>query len=255
MSRAFVAGATGYTGREVVRALVARGVEVVAHVRPQSQNLTAVLAELGAEGALTDTTPWEEEALRGTLLKHRPDVVFALLGTTRARGAAARRAGAPRESYESVDYGLTAMLLRASVACASRPRFVYLSSLGAGRPSSNAYLSARYKAEAEVRASGLPYAIARPSFVTGPDRKESRPMERAAATVSDAVLGVAAHMGGGALRARYASMSAKELAAALVSLALDEAAPAVVAETADLRARATTPRGKAAAPGAPAGFV
>jgi nucleoside-diphosphate-sugar epimerase len=256
MSRAFVAGATGYTGREVVRALVARGVEAVAHVRPQSQNLTEVLAELGAEGALTDTTPWEDEALQRTLLKHRPDFVFALLGTTRARAAAARRAGAARESYDSVDYGLTAMLLRASVACASRPRFVYLSSLGAGRPSSNAYLSARYRAEADVRASGLPYVIARPSFITGPDRKESRPLERAAAAVADVALGFAAQLGGGSLRARYASMSAGELAAALVTFALDEAAPAIVAETEDLRARATAARDKAArSPGARVGFV
>jgi hypothetical protein len=102
----------------------------------------------------------------------------------------------------------------------------------------------------------LPYAIARPSFVTGPDRRESRPLERAAATVADAMLGVAAQLGGGSLRARYASMSAGELAAALVSLALDETAPTVVEETADLRARATTARGKGAfPPGAPVGFM
>lgn len=237
MARAFVAGATGYTGREVVRALVARGVEAVAHVRPQSSN-AAVLLELKSDGALTDTTPWEEEALGKALIEHRPDVVFALLGTTRARAAAARRAGAPRESYDSVDYGLTAMLLRASVACASRPRFIYLSSLGAGRPTSNAYLSARHRAEEDVRASGLPYAIARPSFITGPDRKESRPLERIAATVTDTLLDAAAHVGGNTLRARYASMSARELALALVALGLDETAPATVAETPELRKRA-----------------
>jgi hypothetical protein len=74
--------------------------------------------------------------------------------------------------------------------------------------------------------------------------------------VADAALGFVAQLGGGALRARYASMSAGELAAALVSLALDEAAPAVVAETADLRAWATRARGKAAVSrGAPVGFV
>ena len=257
MARAFVAGATGYTGREVVRALVARGVEAVAHVRPQSSNVAAVLSEFEAEGALTDTTPWEDGAMQESLLTHRPDVVFALLGTTRARAAAARRAGAPRESYDSVDYGLTAMLLRASVACASRPRFVYLSSLGAGRPSSNAYLSARYRAEADVRASGLPYAIARPSFITGPDRRESRPLERIAARVTDSLLGVAAQLGGTAIQDRYASISAQELAAALVALALDETAPAVVAETAELRKRAAAARGSGkGAPGrAPTGFV
>ncbi len=237
MSRAFVAGATGYTGREVVRALVARGVEAVAHVRPAAANLGELSRQFESEGALVDTTAWEEEAFRTALLKHRPDVVFALLGTTRARAAAARRAGAPRESYDTVDYGLTAMLLRASVACASRPRFVYLSALGAGRPSGNAYLSARYKAEADVRASGLPYVIARSSFITGPDRSEPRPLERIAATVADSLLGVVGHLGGGAARDRYSSMSARDLARALVVLAFEGSTP-VVAETADLRARA-----------------
>lgn len=238
MSRAFVAGATGYTGREVVRALVARRIEVVAHVRPDSPHVSTMTKELESEGARADTTAWEESAMRATLARVSPHMVFALLGTTRARAAAARRAGAPRESYDTVDYGLTVMLLRASIACSSRPRFVYLSSLGAGRPSSNAYIDARYRAETEVRASGLPYVIARPSFITGPDRREPRPLERAAAGVGDVVLGLVSHMGGGALRDRYSSLSAKELASALVSLALDDSTPAVVAETGELRRRA-----------------
>ena len=38
-SPAFVAGATGFTGREVVRLLVERGVPAVAHVRPDSPRL------------------------------------------------------------------------------------------------------------------------------------------------------------------------------------------------------------------------
>jgi uncharacterized protein YbjT (DUF2867 family) len=194
-----------------------------------------------------DTTPWEEGAIAATLVNHRPDAVFALLGTTRARAAAARRAGAPRESYDIVDYGLTAMLIRASVACASRPRFVYLSALGAGRPSGNAYLSARYKAETELRASGLPYVIARPSFITGPDRSESRPTERVAAAVADALLGVAGRFGGASARDRYSSMSAGELGAALVALAFEEGAPALVVETAELRQRAAPARQKGAA--------
>ncbi|HEX3594159.1 MAG TPA: NAD(P)H-binding protein [Polyangiaceae bacterium] len=242
MSRAFVAGATGYTGREVVRALVARGIEAVAHVRPQSRDLAAIVGQFASEGALVDETPWEEESFRTTLLVHRPDAVFALLGTTRARAAAARRAGAPRESYDSVDYELTAMLLRASVACASRPRFVYLSALGAGRPSSNAYLSARYKAESDVRVSGLAYVIARPSFITGSDRAEARPMER----VADAVLGVAGRVGAAAARDKYASMTAGELSRALVALAFDESTPSLVVEAAELRARAALPGQKAA---------
>ena len=42
--------------------------------------------------------------------------------------------------------------------------------------------------ERAVAGSGLPYAIARPSFITGPDRDEFRPGERIGAMVSDAAL-------------------------------------------------------------------
>ena len=38
---AFVAGATGYTGRAVVERLVADGFEAVAHVRPDSSRLAS----------------------------------------------------------------------------------------------------------------------------------------------------------------------------------------------------------------------
>jgi uncharacterized protein YbjT (DUF2867 family) len=232
-----VAGATGYTGREVVRTLVARGVEASAHVRPDSPQLDALTREFATEGATVNTTAWDEVALSVTLTQLRPDVIFALLGTTRARVHAARQAGAPVESYDLVDYGLTAVLLRAAIASGSRPRFVYLSSLGAGRPSGNAYLSARYKAEGEVRASGLPYVIARPSFITGPDRRESRPGERIAAKVTDKVLGLAGHLGAASLRDRYRSMSARTLALALVAFAFDETDPELIVETEALRRR------------------
>ena len=41
MEIAFVAGATGYTGREVVRLLAERGVRTLAHVRPDSSSSAA----------------------------------------------------------------------------------------------------------------------------------------------------------------------------------------------------------------------
>src|SRR5215217_2597869 len=86
MLTAFVAGATGYTGREVVRALVARGVRAVAHVRPDSPRLAEWRERFGEVGADVDATPWEEPAIRAALARWRPTHVFALLGTTRERG-------------------------------------------------------------------------------------------------------------------------------------------------------------------------
>ncbi|ABS25910.1 SDR family oxidoreductase [Anaeromyxobacter sp. Fw109-5] len=223
MHTAFVAGATGYTGREVVRALRAAGIATVAHVRPDSPRLEEWRARFGALGAQVDATPWDAAAMATTLARVRPTMVFALLGTTRRRGREAARRGRS-ESYASVDHGLTRLLLDAALTSGGRPRFVYLSAAGVREGTPSAYLAARARLERELSGSGLPYTIARPSFVTGPDREERRPLERTAAVAADAVLGIAARLGARRLAARWRSITAAELAAALVRLALDPAA-------------------------------
>lgn len=230
---AFVAGASGYTGRAVVEELRRRGIETVAHVRPGSSSLGTLGRRFEALGARVDTTPWEPDAMAATLGGLGPTVVFSLLGTTatRAKGEGMEA----EEAYERVDYGLTALLIDASAHSESRPRFVYLSSLGAEPGTKNAYLQARVKAEAKLRDSGLPWTVARPSFVTGPDREESRPMERLGATVADAALGLAALLGAKGVRDRYASMDADTLARALVGAALDPACDSRVLDAAELR--------------------
>jgi uncharacterized protein YbjT (DUF2867 family) len=235
---AFVAGATGYTGREVVRALRARGARVAAHVRPDSSSLEAWRARFGELGADVDATPWDEATMTTTLRALAPTHVFALLGTTRARakGAAKRGEDAAAETYEKVDYGLTMLLARATLAAGLRPRFVYLSSLGVPEgPTSNAYLDARRRAEADLRASGLPLTIARPSFITGDDRDEDRAGERIGASIADAALKVARALGGRRLFDLYASTDGKTLGEALVRVALDPAFEGAVAEGAALR--------------------
>jgi uncharacterized protein YbjT (DUF2867 family) len=221
---AFVAGATGYVGRQVVRELTERGVRTIAHVRPDSPRLAEWRMRFGRMGAEMDATPWEEGAMKDTLTRLAPTQLFALLGTTRARGRSAASRRKPVESYESVDYGLTSMLLRAAVAAESDPRFVYLSSAGVNGRTGNRYLAARWKLEQELRQSGLPYTIARPSFVTGADREESRPLERVSAATVDALLAAAAALGMKQLRNRYGSTNSTVLARALVRLGFDPAA-------------------------------
>lgn len=235
MDTAFVAGATGYTGREVVRLLRERGVRTVAHVRPDSPRRAGWVARFEGLGAEVDGTPWDDAAaLAARLRALAPTLVFALLGTTRARGRRAARAGAV-ETYETVDYGLTRRLLDAAVASGARPRFVYLSAAGVRDGTSNAYLAARARLERELRASGLPFTIARPSFVSGPDREERRPLERAGAIAADAVLAVAARLGAREAAARWRSLTGAELADGLVRRAFDPAAAGRVLDAADLR--------------------
>jgi uncharacterized protein YbjT (DUF2867 family) len=234
---AFVAGATGYTGRAVVHRLVELKVPTHAHVRPDSRQLARWRDEFATLGAAVDTTPWDESALRKTFVQHRPAVIFALLGTTRARVHEAVGRGVAKSAvdYQSVDYGLTMMLLHAAVAAEIRPRFVYLSAIGVTETARSPYYRARWQAETEIRQSGLPYVIARPSFITGADREPARPLEHAAAKTIDGALTFAGWVGFGRLRDRYQSLSGDDLARALVRLALEADAANQVYETDELR--------------------
>lgn len=222
----FVAGASGYTGQAVVGALRAAGVPVVAHIRPGSAQAARLSERFTALGAVIDQTPWQAEAITARIAALAPRGVFALLGTTRARAAAEAKRGEPPSSYASVDRDLTLLLLRACIAEKSDPRviFVYLSSMGADRPGGNAYLMARHRVEAELRVGSLPHLIARPAFITGPDRAEDRPAERWGAAATDGLLGLARALGAAQLADRLHSIDAAGLARALVHFALEAAA-------------------------------
>ncbi|WP_275827939.1 NAD(P)H-binding protein [Roseisolibacter sp. H3M3-2] len=210
-----MAGATGYVGDALTRLLASRGASVAAHVRPDSPRLAEWRARCAAARAAADATPWDEDAMAAALAARRPAAVYALLGTTRRRG----------DGYEAVDYGLTSLLLRAAVRAArdtgTTPRVVYLSAVGADADSRNPYLAVRGRVERELRASGLPWVSARPSFITGPDREESRPAERIAATVTDAALFLPRMIGARRIADRYRSTDAEELARALARLGVD----------------------------------
>ena len=215
MPVAFVAGATGYTGRAVVERLVAEGFDAVAHVRPDSSKLDGEKQRFAAAGARVDATAWDEAAMTETLRRLAPTAVFALLGTTRAREKReGKQPGAA--GYEAVDYGLTALLLRAATASGTRPRFIYLSAAGA-RDGGNAYMAVRARIERELAASGLPWYAARPAFIAGPDREEKRAGEHVISGILDGVLKIA----GRRARDKWASMDAPTLARGLVRLVTD----------------------------------
>ena len=116
------------------------------------------------------------------------------------------------------------------------PRFVYLSALGADAGSRNPYLAVRGRFEAELRAGPLPWTVVRPSFITGPDREESRPAERVGAAVVDALTAVAGALGARRFAGRYRSITGAALGRALVRLAGDPEAAGRVIEGDALRA-------------------
>lgn len=231
---AFVAGATGYTGIEVVRCCVAAGLRTVAHVRPDSASLDRWREHFAALGAEVDAAPWAEPAMTATFSRLAPDFVFGLLGTTRAR--AKRAAPGVEESYEAIDYGLTMLLLRAAEAT-TKPKFVYLSAVGARANAGSQYMRVRGRVEDALKESGLAYVIAKPSFICGADRLDPRRFELVGSRLIDGALATVGLFGGRRLQARYQSMSGPELGSALVELALGDET-ALVVETDGLKAAA-----------------
>jgi uncharacterized protein YbjT (DUF2867 family) len=228
---ALVFGATGYTGRAVVAALRAHGVATVAHVRPGSASAVDWRSRFEALGAVVDDTPWDAAAIAATIAARRPTHLFALLGTTRRRAA---REGIA-DPYESVDYGLTKMVLDGAVGAGHLPRFVYLSALGVRGDTTNPYLAARARIEQALQASRLPFLIVRPALITGSDRAESRPAERVAALVIGAALGALAAIGIRRPRERFGTLTGTQLAEGMTVLALAARDARLVADVAAIR--------------------
>jgi nucleoside-diphosphate-sugar epimerase len=157
--RVFVAGATGATGVVLVPLLEARGHVVVPHVRPA----TAQRHPMGGHprAAVCDlptaTGEGPSEALVGAL--RGCDAVVSLIGTMRERFGAG-------DTYATSDIGTTRTLVQAA-RDAGVPRFVLLSSVGAG--GAGPYLRAKGEAERIVRESGLRWIVVRPSALVSPE--------------------------------------------------------------------------------------
>ncbi|CAN5847938.1 NAD-dependent epimerase/dehydratase family protein [soil metagenome] len=227
---AFVLGATGYVGREVVRQLAVRGEKAFAHVRPDSKELSRWEKTFADMGATIDTTAWDVDALAARWKDVKPTVVYICIGTTRKKAKSDALVG---NIYETVDFGLTKLAADAAAASGAKPRLVYLSSVGANASSSSDYLAWRGKAEDAVKASGVPWVIARPSMIHG-ERDEGRPGEAVISVVGDGLLSVVGMFGAKKLRAKYRSTTGDILAAALIRLG-EHVAPGTIAEGDDLR--------------------
>ncbi len=213
-----ILGATGYVGRNLVRLASAAGHDVLAHVRPDSAAADRNAAGFVAAGARVLRTPWQADAWYRALEAEPPDRIFLLLGTTAARAKAAAAAGGPDASQSAVDLGLTMMALSAARTASPEAGLVYLSALGASA-TGNEYLRVRATVEAALVSGPNPFTVVRPSFITGNDRGEVRPGERAGALVGDALCALLRVVGARRRAAKLASISGSELAKILLDLA------------------------------------
>jgi len=152
--KVFVTGGTGYIGRALIAALVARGHALAALVRPESagrlaRNVTPVI------GDALDAATFARSLGSSTTLVH-------LVGTPHPNPSKAAE-------FQRVDLGS----IRASVDAARRmgvPHLIYVS-VAQPAPVMRAYVAARAAGEAAIAEAGLTATILRPWYVIGPGHR------------------------------------------------------------------------------------
>lgn len=150
-----ITGGTGYLGRALVPALLARGHRVRLLVRSGSERKVPAGAEAVAGNPLDAASV--AAALGGV------DTLVHLVGVPKPSPAKARQ-------FRAIDL----VSIQASVAAAGRavprPHLVYLSVVQPA-PVMRAYVDVRQQGEALIRESGLPATCLRPWYVLGPGHR------------------------------------------------------------------------------------
>ena len=149
--KVFLTGATGFVGSHLLQRLLRDGHQVRALVRtgkrlrdPESGTLEQVDGDLSSKDLIT--------YMAGC------DAVINLVGIIREQGS---------NTFDAIHHVGTRNLVDAAHK-SSVLRFVQMSALGARANNATQYHLTKFAAEEEVRRSGIPYVILRPSLIFGP---------------------------------------------------------------------------------------
>lgn len=168
--RIFLTGATGFVGRNMLRRLLAQGHQVRALVRDPDKAVPA-----------SQTKPSGVEYIKGDVVSgagideamENCDAVIHLVGIIAEKGTntfeAVHHLGT-RNVVETAKRNVTKTnaTKRNAAQTNGLQRFILMSALGVRADGVAAYQTSKWKGEEEVRNSGIPYCILRPSLIFGP---------------------------------------------------------------------------------------
>ena len=151
--KVFLTGVTGFVGKNVLRQLLLEGHNVRALVREPDQATALVheRVELVAGDVVEDA--------KLELGMQDCDAVIHLVGIIVEKG---------KNTFERVHHIGTRHVVEAAKR-KNIKRFVHMSALGARADGAAQYQVTKWRGEEEVRHSGIPYCILRPSLIFGPD--------------------------------------------------------------------------------------
>lgn len=147
--KVFLTGGAGFVGSHLLRRLLLDGHEVRALLR-KGGSLRCISRVEEVEGDLTTTN------LAGAVAGC--EALINLVGIIYERG---------NQTFEAVHHQGTRNLVKAAQQTGIK-RFVQMSALGARPQDASGYHTTKFAGEEEVRGSGIPWVILRPSLIFGP---------------------------------------------------------------------------------------
>ena len=150
--RVFLTGASGFVGSHLLRRLLSEAQHVRALVHRAD-----ILAERQSENGSIEEVQGDINSANVVEAMAGCEAVINLVGIIYERGSS---------TFEAIHHLGTRNLVRAAKQNGVK-RFVQMSALGARPSDASAYHTTKFAAEEEVRNSGIPYVVLRPSLIFG----------------------------------------------------------------------------------------
>jgi NADH dehydrogenase len=158
--KVFLTGATGFVGKHMLERLLIEGHAVRAALRGLPGQNARVVAQFQHLGRKDDFQFLRSDIVSGTGLDEGMqgcDAVIHLVGIIVEKGS---------NTFERVHHLGTRNVVEAAKRTGVK-RFVHMSALGARADGVASYQTTKWKGEEEIRHSGIPFCILRPSLIFG----------------------------------------------------------------------------------------